>query len=217
MTRVDVTPLPWIACSKNVRAAAAVRRSRREPAHAPLDIGFINPPATVDRSTIHSCCSNEAGREGAHPVVDRAWVHGDPALGQPFGDICVTETIAELPPDGERDDVVREAIATEGRCGSWCHPPSTRSAPVQLALRAISSGPRKLLPGPLRTLHLTLHSRMVEPQCTTPLHNPTKPMGAAHALASDAKQEEFLEPSRTHEEAVLFRNCTQGCCKVRSG
>jgi hypothetical protein len=48
----------------------------------------------------------------ANAIAER--VIGTP-LSQPLGDVGITEPEARVPADGERDHLIREAVATEGR------------------------------------------------------------------------------------------------------
>src|ERR671910_3806731 len=62
----------------------------------------------------------QQGREPQHPAVDRDVVDLDPALGEQFLDIAIGQAEAQVPADGEDDDIGWEPEAGEGgpRSGS---------------------------------------------------------------------------------------------------
>ena len=57
-----------------------------------------------------ACCVDEAWREGVYPVVDGARVDGDASLGQPLGEIGMTEPEPQVPADGQPDHLIRELV-----------------------------------------------------------------------------------------------------------
>jgi hypothetical protein len=95
--------------------------------------------------------------DGLDPVIDSTGIDDDTALGEPLADVGVAEAVAQLPVDGERDDLIREAVATESGGRSCCYATSTGAAPIHLALLTVPPCFDELLAGTPRTLQLTLH------------------------------------------------------------
>jgi hypothetical protein len=85
------------------------------PAATNLEEGLVDPPLPSDRVTVLACDIDEPRCERVDPVINRARVDRDAPLGQPLGEIGLAEAEAQIPADGQRDDLVREAVAAEGR------------------------------------------------------------------------------------------------------
>jgi hypothetical protein len=88
---------------------------RIPPVAADLEQRVVDPPLPSDRAAVSTCRLDEARREGVHPVVDRAWIDRDAPLSQPLRHLGLPEAEAQVPADSQRDDLVREAVAAEGR------------------------------------------------------------------------------------------------------
>jgi len=74
----------------------------------------------------------------------------DAAFGQKFHNIRVRQAETKIPPHGKGDDVVGEAVATEGRDRARRLPPPARPALVHLPARAVAPGlDERLLRAPL--------------------------------------------------------------------
>jgi hypothetical protein len=56
----------------------------------------------------------QQGRESSHPAVDGDVVGLDPALGEQLLDVAVGQPEAQVPTDGQHDDIGWEAEAGEG-------------------------------------------------------------------------------------------------------
>jgi hypothetical protein len=144
---------------------------------ADLKVRFVHAPLTTDRRAVGTGCGKEARRKRAHPIVDRAGIHHDAALREPFGDIGVTEPIAQLPADSQGDHLPGESVSAEGRARPFGATALASPAAVHLTALAIPPCLRELLPRALHTLHPTLPS----PYCwaivyrTSPLPNETTP------------------------------------------
>jgi hypothetical protein len=149
VAQVDVDDLPVL-----IEAAEEVA-----PASTDREQGLVHAPARPDRRAVLACRVDEARGERLHPVVDRARVDRDAALGEPFGHLSVTQAEPEVPADGERDHPVWEAVPAEGRGGPRGHPSATLAATVELALRAIPSRLREPFARAPITLHAVSSSR----------------------------------------------------------
>ena len=51
---------------------------------------------------------DEHRREALHPPVDRDVINQDAPLGEQFLDVAVGQSVAEIPPDRDRDHIGRE-------------------------------------------------------------------------------------------------------------
>lgn len=85
------------------------------PPTTDLEQGLVHSPFPTDWPAVPACSLDETWREGVHPVVDGAWVDADTPLSEPLGEVGVAEAEPQVPADGQRDDLVREAVATEAR------------------------------------------------------------------------------------------------------
>jgi hypothetical protein len=79
---------------------------------------------------------HEARREAPDPAIDRGVVDLDASLRQELLDVSVGEAEAEIPPQGQCDDLGREAEAGEARVGQ-----SGRTRSVEAHSRVSSRAP----------------------------------------------------------------------------
>ena len=84
------------------------------PAPRNLEQGLVHTPARPDQRAVPARRGDEAGGERLHPVVDRARVDDDVALGEPLGNLGVAQAVAHIPADGEGDHLVGKAAPGEG-------------------------------------------------------------------------------------------------------
>src|SRR3712207_7108540 len=129
VAEVDIDDLPMV-----------VDRPEQIPlASTDLEIGLVHAPSPTDGGAVPARRGDEAGGEGAHPGINGARVDADAALSQPFGHISIAEAIAEIPADGEHDDVLREPIPTEGGLRPLGQAAAARRASVELPTLPIPS------------------------------------------------------------------------------
>src|SRR6266536_1427789 len=83
------------------------------PTAADPSVGLVHSPVRTYRLAVLAGDLAEEWQEPLHPAIDGALINQDAALGQPFTDFCVTEAVAYIPADGERDDVVGERATRE--------------------------------------------------------------------------------------------------------
>jgi hypothetical protein len=94
-----------------------------------------------------------------HPIVDRAWVDRDPPLSQPLRHIGVAEAEAQVLADSQRDDLIWEAVAAEGRGGPSSQSATTRLTAPQLPTEAIPP----CLGEHLASTSVALHAHLLPP------------------------------------------------------
>ncbi len=120
VTEVDINDLPVL-----------VDRAIDVPsASSDLQIGLIHAPAMTNEGAMCARRRNEPWGERAHPVVDRTRINADATLSQPLSDLSIAQPIAEIPPNSEGNDVIREAVAAEGRGGAIGDAADTAAAAV---------------------------------------------------------------------------------------
>jgi hypothetical protein len=78
-------------------------------------IGLVHLPAVADGVPAGASGLGQQRRDLLDPPVDRDVVDLDPALGEELLDISVGQAEAQVPADGEHDDLRREAEAGNGR------------------------------------------------------------------------------------------------------
>jgi hypothetical protein len=83
------------------------------PAAADPSVGLVYSPVRTHRRSILASYLAEQRQIALHPAVNGALIDQDAALGQPFTDFGVTEALAQIPADGQGDDVVREGATRE--------------------------------------------------------------------------------------------------------
>jgi hypothetical protein len=126
---------------------------------------------------MYTCGVHKPRGEGLDPIIDGTGIDDDTALGQPFSNLYITETVAELPAHRAGDDVVGEAVSSERRPRPFRHPSAACRTTIQLSLLPIPSGLRELLPCALGTLHPAILSahQLVKVYRTSSRPNKTRP------------------------------------------
>ena len=102
-----------------------------DPPTGDLDIGFIGEPAIAQSVSARLGCVDHQGREALYPAVDRDVVDGDATFGEQFFDVAVGQSIAQIPPHRQHDDLTGEAKPRETRL-RWRY--STTATAHQLSL-----------------------------------------------------------------------------------
>src|SRR5438270_189141 len=63
-----------------------------------LYIRLVGAPASIHRFQVRPAAPIQLGRIGLHPAPNAAGVHLNTAFGQKFGDVSVSQRIAQVPP-----------------------------------------------------------------------------------------------------------------------
>jgi hypothetical protein len=142
----DVADLAWLVDGPN----------QIPPAAGDLGQRHIDPPARADPLSMLLGGLEEQRRERLDPIEEGARVDGDAPLGEPLSDVSLAQALAQVPPHGQGDHLVREALPAERR------PAALRSAaPTSGAAPELPSG---TIPAcfdqPLARASPTPHSRL---------------------------------------------------------
>jgi hypothetical protein len=125
------------------------------PPTGDLHIGLVHLPAVTDGVPAGASGLGQQRRKPLHPPIDRHVVDLDTTLGEQLLDISVGQAEAQVPADGEHDDVGREAEASKDRSRKRTWASAAASHTSSLAASTRSPGmqqcrldPPKLLCGP---------------------------------------------------------------------
>ncbi len=89
------------------------------PRPSDLHVGLVDFPAIPDDVPANPGGFGELWSEPLNPPVHGDVVNVDPTLGEELLHVSVGQTEPQVPPNGERDDLRREAVPGEGRTLSW--------------------------------------------------------------------------------------------------
>jgi hypothetical protein len=106
------------------------------PRSVQANVRFIDPPSVAERSSIRTGSFPKQREKALHPPIDGAAIHDETAFGEPLDHIRITEAIADVPADGQRDHIVGKAMVGKRAGGA------SGEAPVTcLAAPALSTQP----------------------------------------------------------------------------
>jgi hypothetical protein len=109
------------------------------PPTGDLHIGLVHLPAVADGVPAGASSLGQQRREPLDPPVDRDMVDLDTTLGEQLLDISVGQAEAQVPADGEHDDVGREAEADKGRSRkrSWASAAASHTGSLAASTRSL--------------------------------------------------------------------------------
>jgi hypothetical protein len=108
------------------------------PAAGDLHIGLVHLPAVADGVAAGASGLGQQRREPLDPPVDGDVVDLDATLGEQLLDIAVGQAEAQVPADGEHDDVGWEAEAGKGRSRKrgWASAAASHSGSLAASTRS---------------------------------------------------------------------------------
>jgi hypothetical protein len=85
---------------------------------------------------MYTCGLHKPRGDGLDPVIDSTGIDDYTALGQPFSNLYITETVVEIPAHREGKDVIGEAVASERQTRPFRHPSAACRTTIQLPFYA---------------------------------------------------------------------------------
>jgi hypothetical protein len=96
------------------------------------DVGFVDEPAITNTVPARPSRVDDQRGEALHPPINRHVINVDTAFREQFFDVTVRQAVAEVPADGQQDEVRREPKSSERNRSSTAtadHPCTLRPAP----------------------------------------------------------------------------------------
>ena len=81
------------------------------PAATNASVGLVDAPIRTDRIAVLAGHFTEQRQEASDPAVDRALIDQDATLSQPLADFGVAQSVTDVLPHGQHNDLVSEGAA----------------------------------------------------------------------------------------------------------